>query len=230
MKQRWDGDHGHPGSEGAFDAGTMGWVPNVGLMAQKAEEYGSQDKTFEMAGEGKVRVIDAAGKVEEGISNYPFPRNPAFEYGRPETERRAEPRLGLIVLQADETIENEFRRIIPSHATLHVSRVPSGREVTTDSLSEMENQRYFSKLSHRDMSSFFEVEFVDKQGKTILKPIQGDNIQSPIWKNNIIQYFIFQSEGHSGLVENNGKIHIPSIYSKLYFYDKENIGSFNLGK
>ncbi|MCC0014029.1 MAG: Asp/Glu racemase [Hoeflea sp.] len=56
-----------------------------------------------------------------------------------ETERRAEPRLGLIVLQADETIENEFRRIIPSRATLHVSRVPSGRDVTTDSLSEMEN-------------------------------------------------------------------------------------------
>lgn len=56
-----------------------------------------------------------------------------------ETESRDEPRLGLIVLQADETIENEFRRIIPSSATLHISRVPSGREVTTDSLSEMEN-------------------------------------------------------------------------------------------
>lgn len=55
-----------------------------------------------------------------------------------ETERRDESRLGLIVLQADETIENEFRRIIPSHATMHVSRVPSGREVTTDTLSEME--------------------------------------------------------------------------------------------
>lgn len=56
-----------------------------------------------------------------------------------ETESRDEPRLGLIVLQADETIENEFRRIIPPHATMHVSRVPSGREVTTDSLSEMES-------------------------------------------------------------------------------------------
>ena len=46
---------------GAFDPTTMGSVPNVGLMAQKAEEYGSHDKTFEMAGAGTVRVIDAAG-------------------------------------------------------------------------------------------------------------------------------------------------------------------------
>jgi isocitrate dehydrogenase len=41
----------------------MGTVPNVGLMAQKAEEYGSHDKTFEMAGEGKVQIIDQDGKV-----------------------------------------------------------------------------------------------------------------------------------------------------------------------
>jgi len=46
---------------GAFDPTTMGTVPNVGLMAQKAEEYGSHDKTFEMAEAGRVRVIDAAG-------------------------------------------------------------------------------------------------------------------------------------------------------------------------
>ncbi|MGC6464575.1 MAG: NADP-dependent isocitrate dehydrogenase [Akkermansiaceae bacterium] len=57
---------------GAFDPTTMGTVPNVGLMAQKAEEYGSHDKTFEMASAGTVRVIDAAGEtliehdVEEG--------------------------------------------------------------------------------------------------------------------------------------------------------------------
>lgn len=43
---------------GAFDPKTMGTVPNVGLMAQKAEEYGSHDKTFEIAQEGTVRVID----------------------------------------------------------------------------------------------------------------------------------------------------------------------------
>ena len=43
---------------GAFDPSTMGTVPNVGLMAQKAEEYGSHDKTFEVAGAGVVRVID----------------------------------------------------------------------------------------------------------------------------------------------------------------------------
>jgi len=46
---------------GAFDPTTMGTVPNVGLMAQKAEEYGSHDKTFEITGNGVVRVIDAAG-------------------------------------------------------------------------------------------------------------------------------------------------------------------------
>jgi len=46
---------------GAFDPTTMGTVPNVGLMAQKAEEYGSHDKTFEMVANGTVRVIDANG-------------------------------------------------------------------------------------------------------------------------------------------------------------------------
>ena len=57
---------------GAFDPTTMGTVPNVGLMAQKAEEYGSHDKTFEIASKGIVEVIDANGniltshKVKEG--------------------------------------------------------------------------------------------------------------------------------------------------------------------
>ncbi len=48
---------------GAFDPKTMGSVPNVGLMAQKAEEYGSHDKTFEIASNGNVRVVDASGKT-----------------------------------------------------------------------------------------------------------------------------------------------------------------------
>ena len=48
---------------GAFDPTTMGTVPNVGLMAQKAEEYGSHDKTFEITSKGKVEVIDASGSV-----------------------------------------------------------------------------------------------------------------------------------------------------------------------
>ena len=48
---------------GAFDVTTMGNVSNVGLMAQKAEEYGSHDKTFEMTGDGTVRVIDGSGAV-----------------------------------------------------------------------------------------------------------------------------------------------------------------------
>ena len=57
---------------GAFDPTTMGTVPNVGLMAQKAEEYGSHDKTFEIVSNGKVQVLDEANtiliehKVEEG--------------------------------------------------------------------------------------------------------------------------------------------------------------------
>lgn len=48
---------------GAFDPVTMGTVPNVGLMAQKAEEYGSHDKTFEIPANGKVRAVDESGKV-----------------------------------------------------------------------------------------------------------------------------------------------------------------------
>lgn len=57
---------------GAFDPRTMGSVSNVGLMAQKAEEYGSHDKTFEVPADGLVRVVDASGsiliehKVEQG--------------------------------------------------------------------------------------------------------------------------------------------------------------------
>lgn len=48
---------------GAFDPKTMGSVPNVGLMAQKAEEYGSHDKTFQLSESGTVQVIDGNGKV-----------------------------------------------------------------------------------------------------------------------------------------------------------------------
>ncbi|MFN6944684.1 MAG: NADP-dependent isocitrate dehydrogenase, partial [Cytophagaceae bacterium] len=57
---------------GAFDVTKMGTVPNIGLMAQKAEEYGSHDKTFKIAENGTVRVVDESGKtllehkVEEG--------------------------------------------------------------------------------------------------------------------------------------------------------------------
>ncbi len=48
---------------GAFDPSTMGSVPNVGLMAQKAQEYGSHDKTFEASGNGSIRLIDGSGNV-----------------------------------------------------------------------------------------------------------------------------------------------------------------------
>ncbi|MDX1647576.1 MAG: NADP-dependent isocitrate dehydrogenase, partial [Longimicrobiales bacterium] len=59
-------------ANGQYDPTTMGSVPNVGLMAQKAEEYGSHDKTFEIAEPGRVRIVDAQGgvllehEVEEG--------------------------------------------------------------------------------------------------------------------------------------------------------------------
>ncbi len=50
-------------TNGAFDPTTMGTVPNVGLMAQKAEEYGSHDKTFEIPADGIARIVDDSGKV-----------------------------------------------------------------------------------------------------------------------------------------------------------------------
>ncbi|MBD8484561.1 NADP-dependent isocitrate dehydrogenase [Frigoribacterium sp. CFBP 8759] len=50
-------------ANGAFDPATMGSVPNVGLMAQAAEEYGSHDKTFEVPGDGTVRVVNQAGET-----------------------------------------------------------------------------------------------------------------------------------------------------------------------
>ena len=50
-------------NNGAFDPTTMGTVPNVGLMAKKAEEYGSHDKTFEILSKGKVKVIDSSGNT-----------------------------------------------------------------------------------------------------------------------------------------------------------------------
>ncbi|MEM8615143.1 MAG: NADP-dependent isocitrate dehydrogenase [Cyanobacteria bacterium P01_H01_bin.105] len=56
--------------KGAFDVTTMGNVSNVGLMAQKAEEYGSHDKTFEIPANGTVRVVDAAGQtlMQHGVN------------------------------------------------------------------------------------------------------------------------------------------------------------------
>ena len=50
-------------ANGAFDPATMGTVPNVGLMAQKAEEYGSHDKTFQLEEDGTVEVVNSAGEV-----------------------------------------------------------------------------------------------------------------------------------------------------------------------
>ena len=50
-------------SHGAFDPRSMGTVPNVGLMAKKAEEYGSHDKTFQAPGDGTIRVVDGSGNL-----------------------------------------------------------------------------------------------------------------------------------------------------------------------
>ena len=50
-------------ANGAFDPTTMGSIPNVGLMAQKAEEYGSHETTFEARGKGSIRVIDSSGEI-----------------------------------------------------------------------------------------------------------------------------------------------------------------------
>nr|WP_202539597.1 NADP-dependent isocitrate dehydrogenase [Streptomyces sp. SID8379] len=57
-------------AHGAYDPSTMGSVPNVGLMAQKAEEYGSHDKTFEIPSTGTVRLVNKAGDVvlEQAVS------------------------------------------------------------------------------------------------------------------------------------------------------------------
>lgn len=57
-------------ANGAYDPSTMGSVPNVGLMAQKAEEYGSHDKTFEAKAAGTIRLVDEAGDVviEQAVS------------------------------------------------------------------------------------------------------------------------------------------------------------------
>ncbi|WP_406412468.1 NADP-dependent isocitrate dehydrogenase [Streptomyces sp. NBC_01614] len=57
-------------ANGAYDPSTMGSVPNVGLMAQKAEEYGSHDKTFEVKAAGTIRLVDQAGDVviEQAVS------------------------------------------------------------------------------------------------------------------------------------------------------------------
>jgi len=60
---------------GAFDPKTMGSVPNVGLMAQKAEEYGSHDKTFQLKADGVVRVVDTNGTV---VMEQPVEANDIF--------------------------------------------------------------------------------------------------------------------------------------------------------
>ena len=79
----------HCKQHGAFDPRTMGSVPNVGLMAQQAEEYGSHDKTFQMQAAGTVRIVDAQGKTLDRARGRRG-RHLAGVSG----EGRADPRLG----------------------------------------------------------------------------------------------------------------------------------------
>ena len=71
-------------AHGAFDPATMGSVPNVGLMAQKAEEYGSHDKTFQIAAAGTVRVSDESGNV---LMEHPVRPATSGACARPRTRR-----------------------------------------------------------------------------------------------------------------------------------------------
>jgi len=75
-------------ANGAFDPATMGSVPNVGLMAEAAEEYGSHDKTFEIPTAGTVRVVDTAGTV---VLEQPVAGETSSACAR---RRIADPRLG----------------------------------------------------------------------------------------------------------------------------------------
>ena len=79
----------HCKQHGAFDPRTMGTVPNVGLMAQQAEEYGSHDKTFQIPAAGTVRVVDAAGHDADRAR-----RGGGRHLARVSGEGRADPRLG----------------------------------------------------------------------------------------------------------------------------------------
>ncbi len=74
---------------GAFNPSTMGSVPNVGLMAQKAEEYGSHDKTFQIPTDGTVRVTDDQGKV---VFEHPVEAGDIWRMCQ--TKGRADPGLG----------------------------------------------------------------------------------------------------------------------------------------
>ena len=77
-------------AHGAYDPATMGSVPNVGLMAQAAEEYGSHDKTFEIPAAGTVRVVDAGGRRPCSSSAVERRRHLADV----PDQGRADPRLG----------------------------------------------------------------------------------------------------------------------------------------
>ena len=69
----------------------MGSVPNVGLMAQKAEEYGSHDKTFEISSAGRVRIIDTQNVLTEHVVLVIF--------GVCASKRRTDPRLGELAVR-----------------------------------------------------------------------------------------------------------------------------------
>ena len=122
---------------GAFDPATMGTTPNVGLMAQKAEEYGSHDKTFEIEAAGAVRVVDRAGEtlLEQDVEpRRHLPRLP--DQGR--ARRRLGPARGRArprdrrarVFWLDETrahdaeVLKKVRAYLPDTAELQIEILP----------------------------------------------------------------------------------------------------------
>ncbi len=85
---------------GAYDPTTMGTVPNVGLMAQKAEEYGSHDTTFQSPGKGTIRVVDASGNtiLENNVEEGDIWRSPT-EHGQLQSIFRTNRRVfGKVIL------------------------------------------------------------------------------------------------------------------------------------
>ena len=128
---------------GAFDPATMGTTPNVGLMAQKAEEYGSHDKTFEIAAAGTVRVVDCVGRrrcssttsrpATSGARARPRTRRCATGSGSRSSApgRPARPRCSGSTARARTTSRSSRRsqRYLPDHDTdgLQIEILPVAR-------------------------------------------------------------------------------------------------------
>ena len=104
-------------TNGAFDPTTMGSVPNVGLMAQKAEEYGSHDKTFEMTADGTMRVVLADG------SEYPLAGELLF------SDLAVDPGTDTIAMRA--LFRNPHRELLPGgYVQVRLQRAVNPQAIT----------------------------------------------------------------------------------------------------